>query len=406
MVLSLIVMATWLVGTDLAQAKTLSALGMDNVCSADDVAAEPSSEKPQLSSTNWQAAFQSADAKKLTDVATTVAVKTAAKLGRDKVTTSHIIQLLAEAFRSVHAKEAEQIRKGVLMPIEKGRGYSPEELDAHQASIDAFNAEFVAPVLRDNFSFYIEVVRSRAKQNADTKIDPASVAKLMSTVEGHRQAINALLKQYAPAIVAKLGLIPESKSPTALQISYREGYIVEFRLQRPDGAKTVVYPRMLLNQLMDEDEFFLQGMDQWLKYAQDQLANVPADDAETLKLYQETVAQAKLDVQGAKDVHQRLETLTNDDVYSLLDLFRQLNQGNIPKCQGVLDALRDTFKTMMGATKVGREWKGGAASSSELGPVKKKAVDDFAKDEVFFQDMYDIYSRASAAAFKRDLSKH
>lgn len=395
-----------------ASAAQLGKLGLTNTCTSDDLATDPVAQRSILIEPRWKSHLQTPDALKLFDFDAVDKEKRAAKATRESVTSSHIVNMLADEFKKVRAKEIELIQQGKLLPVEEGKSYSYEELEKRKQSVEAFKQQYVEPVLRDSYRFYLDTMNQRDQIRAE-KRDNAAVNALLSRVEKQRQFLNAALNNTLPSIAQKLGTIPAGDI-NHLPFSYRDGEIVTIRLQKETGSISI-YPRMLMNQLAGEDEYFLQALELWRNYCRSQyeaeaqsgapipdmmggVVSIDLSQLPEVQLRKRAYEQAESDLVSAQRIHELLKTLTESEIYSLLDLFRALGYNNIPQCEAVIHKMNENIAASLHGER--------NSNSKRLSKAEKAKIDQYGKDVVFYQDFYEVYSQAASIMIKRSLGRN
>jgi hypothetical protein len=334
------------------------------------------------------------------------------RIVREGVSSSHINQILADAFKQVRDEQLKALQSGKLKPVEPGKTYSAEDLEANQASEDQFKQTIVQPKLEAAYAFYLSIMAQRDEVRAEKKKDPQAEAKqavALNLIEQQRQFLNTALHTYVPTIVDKLGEIPPAVG-TNLPFSFRDGVLVKFRLEKQvNGAvqRITLYPRMIMNQLNDEDTFFLEALRSWRDFAkvQYQAAQDAKDSYSVVNwlygtgdlvaqvpLRQAAYEQSERDLKEAAIVSGIAKKLSESELLSLMDLFRQFEQGNIPQCEGVIKDFNKQIQTQL---------NGQSSNSSKFTAAQRKSIDQKAKDVVFYQDVYQDFSQAAAITLQR-----
>jgi hypothetical protein len=243
-----------------------------HVCSADELGRDPLALQPIYTEPHWAAVVKDPRFSQLFDFATVDKALKDSRIVREGVSSSHINQILADAFKQVRDEQLKALQSGKLKPVEPGKTYSAEDLEANQASEDQFKQTIVQPKLEAAYAFYLSIMAQRDEVRAEKKKDPQAEAKqavALNLIEQQRQFLNTALHTYVPTIVDKLGEIPPAVG-TNLPFSFRDGVLVKFRLEKQvNGAvqRITLYPRMIMNQLNDEDTFFLEALRSWRDFA-------------------------------------------------------------------------------------------------------------------------------------------
>lgn len=397
---------------DAAYATPLKSLGVASICSTTDVFLEPTQVLPILMESTWANVLNSKAAKDIFDVKRIDSYKIQSNSIRDSVSTSHVIQELTNKFEPIMNKTMKAIGDGSLNPVQEFKTYSREELQKRLKSQAEFNKKNVTPVLRDAYRFMEDVYHKR-EQLRQIIANETPKNKFVELMEQQKNFLNNQLKQLVPSVVEKFGEISDVDLNNA-PFSYRDGYIVKIRLSKKNGDKKqsiTLYPRLLLNQLMGKDAFFLQAMKMWVDYAeaqfesqystkmsilgfvQDLVGYSKADD--DLRIRRAIFEQAKTDFQSAKIISTLLANLTDKEILSLFDLFNALQGENLPKCSSAIRSLNAQMKSALK----------GHASSKTMSAEDKKKVDNLSKDIVFYQDYYNVFSTAAAFQISRQGKK-
>jgi hypothetical protein len=92
-------------------------------------------------------------------------------------------------------------------------------------------------------------------------------------------------------------------------------------------------------------------------------------------------------------VQKRIATLTDKEIYSLLELFNVLRLDDMPRCQAAVQMLDQSVTRLMG----GESLRGKLVSNDKrFTPAQQSAINQAGKDAIFYRDMYDVFSTASA----------
>jgi len=407
------VMALFLVSMSIeGHATRLKDLNLGPVCQEDDLVTEPHMQRKVLKEARWSTLLGSPENKSIFDFETTNKMIRAGQLIRDDVDPSHIVNLIADGFKRVREAELRLINKGELKPIGDGQTYDSQELAKRRDSMGKFYAQYISPVLQDSYSFYISVVKNRLEVRGRNRANGGALTendkKILERVNQQREILNKALQQYAPSVVEKLGLIPVAKDRN-LPMSYRDGVPVILRLEKMvEGRRQSVslFPRMLANQILDQDEFFLRGLTVWRDYTKTKMDEtqetlttggsimIPRHILQAdLEAQQIAYEKASEDLINANKIHLLMKKMTQDELFTLMDLFRSLQNGNVPECGEVIVALNELMTKKLHGQSSTR-----AKTASPLSPEARDRAESFAKDVVFYQNIYNAFADVAAVA--------
>lgn len=423
--ISLVVLTMTLTGSHSAIAADLNKILDGGTCRPGDLETEPMQQRPYLVDDTWAKALATPESKALFDARKLQALKASANSIRDVLTSAHIIQELIRKFESLRSQSIDAIGAGELEPVHEGETYSRIELLRRQRSQDEFRQQKVLPILQQSFDFY-QTTYIQREQAKKLPPDEAATTNLLAAVEGQRAYLNARIAQTLPTLAAKIGTIP-SGSRTSLPFSYRDGRIVKihFALPIPPGGwkegqmtSVILYPRMLLNQFLGRDSFFVDTMKTFRDFTVSQYEAALEDvnsirgiirqwpvvrkfsdalvNAEKLRVRRELVKLVEDDTAGSIQVHEIIARLSDREILSMLDLFRELQSGNVPSCHASIGSMNEKMAKLLA----------GKPSSAAFSADKKKEIDALAKDIVFFQDMYGTFSEASAIVLAKTKGKN
>lgn len=391
-------------------------------CSSDDLATDPLTLKPVLAIPEWRDYFAQPEIKELFNADTTDQLERLSGLKRSKVSSSHIVNLLAEGFDKIRKKEAELIRTKEVLPLVSGKTYSYEEFQRRKESEASVREKYLEPMLKDLYAIYLDAVKERY-EHAKWPKDKPSKDKFIERVKKQRQALNEALKQFQPGVIEKLGEIKQVDDETDLPLAYRDGYIVKIHFKKAGDVTVVsIFPRMLYISNTANEDYFLQALARWKEYCKAQWDMVrpmtkssfayarqylssflgksdltPAQYVRLAPYMRLAYEQSKKDLHRAKIIRRKMAQLSATEINGLIDLMIQVRNGDIPRCSGVISALNSKMKEML---------KGQSSSASKVFTSEEKAkIDKFAKDVVFYQDIYFVFSNAAAGVLsqKREL---
>lgn len=399
-----------------AEANSLQQLVPNSVCSPADLQTEPLALRPNLVDGSWAQALGTTEAKSIFDAVRMNSLKGEANAIREQLSSAHVVQELDHQFAALRMKAVKQGQSGQLKPLEEGRNYSRQEFDERRESQADFNQNEVQGTLREAYRFYETVYRQREELRQTAPVKEEANAKLLSAVEAQRKFLNDRLAVSVPTLAAKIGVISPGKL-TSLPFSYRDGRIVKIRFSKESSngrqvKMITVYPRLLINAIQGRDYYFLQALEMFRDYTKAQYETAFEDKIsfkgwvahlmgsttrdEELRVRREIYRNVEDDLMGAKQVHQVIALLNDREILSLLDLLRELQGSNLPKCGGDIRAMNNKMRRLLG----------GKASTAAPGFTQKEktAMDQLAKDIVFFQDIYSSFTEAASIQLAKDAS--
>jgi hypothetical protein len=385
-----------------------------SACTQDEVSRDPISIVPTYQIPYWQELLNRSGTKEIFNAEHVNAQLRASGITRTDLTSSHVVNLVVDGIKEIELKSRKLVQTGELKPVMGGMTYQEDELASRRASQQAAYKNHLKPLLEDLYRVYTEALEKRL-DNQQSFQPSAAADNFKRRVQSQVDTLNAMILQTAPQTAQKLGSIVRV-ADNNLPFSYHGGYIskIRFRLAgEPHGL--TLYPTLLLNQIMNDDQIFLQALSMWKDYceAQKRMAEKvaasgasgyweyakawtwyqwgsekqhPDDMIKNLPIKQRAFELASQDLEGAQWVHNKMSTFTRFEIYALLDLFRSLRYDDVPKCQRQLS---DLHKRVAGALK-------GKKSSAELPQSEKEALDRLAKDVVFYADQYKVFSTAGA----------
>jgi hypothetical protein len=399
-----------------AAARELKSLVAGEICSADDVAAEPMALRPVYVEPQWATKLKSPDLAALFKASEMAKLKEDSNSVRARLSSSHIVSILINHLEEVRAKEIAEIAAGRLKPIEEGKSYSSKDLKAYYEKTDEFKKQIVLPKLRRLYWHAEAVFRQREKLRA-REVPPEANQALLARVESQREALNQLIGELMPEFQKKVGVI-EKGSLDDLPFSYRDGHIVKIRFTRKgaDGRtseRLTVYPRELTNALLGREGYFLKGLRLWHDYAKEKYESAlkekesvsgwlrtktgDASVEDDVTVRRALFLQAQTDLVQAEKVSKVLASLSSREMLSLLDLLRVLQGENIPRCQQVIKALNE---------KMTQELKGERSSASKKITAESKAkLDELGKDIAFYQDIYGAFTETASLTLRSSSGK-
>ncbi len=352
-------------------AAPLSDLQTDNLCRAQDLAADPLHKNSLISNSPWKDLISE---NSLFDPLKMSQTLSLSHLVRDGLTSEHIVNMLADGFKKIRLNEMEAIERGEIKPIVEGRSYTHQELKRRKKTLDDFYKKYVEPVLQNTYRYYLSVHtrREELRKNAGA---PQDIQKAVSLVNDQVDFLNKNLKRISPSLVEKFGEIHTATAEN-LTLSYRDGFVVKIQF-----GDVTFYPRMIANQILGEDDYFLRGMNEWVKYTKAQAHSGSASAAQAAEL-------ALQHFEGAQKVHKIMSSVSESDLVQLMGLFFELNKKNIPQCDRVIAKLNERLKKKLGDNK----------TSLRLGPADRLEVESMAKDLVFYQDIFKVFAEAASLA--------
>lgn len=376
-------------------------------CSQSDLEGEPFKKVEFLTS---DAKKELEISKELFDSEMNLLKYTNAELVSSEVSSSHIVNLLAEEIRKGVKKGKD--KSGSLEMIENGVTYKEEEYLQRISRTQQFQKEYVDPKLAELFKVYISAIKEKNKRKNESiksseKTEQAKKEMLLLT-DRQVQFFNDFIKKYYPSILNKIGSLKSASLNEDLPISYRHGHIVKLRFQK-EGEKEhlTVYPRMLYNILSGQDRDFHLALHQWAEFVNKQYEKYKASGVfsdwlnyftngwmgisgqeaqEMLPLLKIASTESTRDYELAKWVSIRAKLLSDDEIYFLLGIFSKTIENQIPDCSKVISDLNKEFSNKLKGKK----------SSNELEINEKLEVDKLAKDVIFWQDMYEVFSFSAA----------
>jgi hypothetical protein len=388
-------------------------------CVGANIANEPMAKIRFYSAPEYRSAMQTPEAKQLFNPSYVDAVNKAAQPRKEAVSSSHLVNLVAEALESIQADTDKAIIRGELVPVVSGRMYSANELIERNDKLNNYREKKIKPVIEGLFKTYLSALRQLHIEN-EKKRDLNELQKLTLLATGQEKFLNALIAKLQPSILEKLGMV-RITAKDSLPVSYRNGYVVKIRFQKNGEDEYVsVYPRLLISLLTGKEQGFIDSLRRWRDYAQSQadalvaetetgtvggyfkfyagLLHLPFSTSPNAKaqqtfLVEEAASNAAKDYDRALWVQKRIATLTDKEIYSLLELFNVLRLDDMPRCQAAVQMLDQSVTRLMG----GESLRGKLVSNDKrFTPAQQSAINQAGKDAIFYRDMYDVFSTASA----------
>lgn len=407
-----------------AQAQTLLQQ-MGNGCQPQTLQATPLYKNPVMAERGWRGAMAGDKNRELFDAVKMNSLLKQAGINQS-VSSAHIVHTLVDGFKKIEQKEVKLIQRGELLPLEKGVTYLEPEYERRQDSVARARERYIGPMLQRLYRDFISAYQRNEERSKLTQ-DPVVRQQLYRIVSQQRTVLNEALKKLAPGVVEKIGEIaPVKVGSDVLPFAYKDGYIVKIRFvkritrtvsrpsfwpQSPDAWNqypetsteeeiTTLYPRLLVNNLEGKDVLFVQALGRWKDYVQDQWkliqrmkqygrafgGMIPPYMISEEPLRARAAADTAADYLMSKRVHESLSQLKEQDLFSLTDLFIATRQGDIPSCQNVFVRFNVRMKEMLKGKK----------ASNQLPLPEQKAIDAFARDVMYYHDIYDAFNTAAA----------
>lgn len=415
-----------------AEAATIREIIGKQSCSGQSLHSEPQTQVPYLAESNWKSilatksgaiAPTAADDFGNFDPATTGDLYAQARINRAGVSTSHVANAVMVGIQKLRQMESDLIKSKKIQPIINGVTYTESDMAARRDTMKVARQTYFAPMLEKLYDSYIDAVKrdeALSKQKASAQLSQAFYA----VATQQREILNNALKARLPSLIAKIGEIAPVVQGQDLPFSYRNGYIVKIRFKKPKDATSVtLYPRTLLTQLTSSDTYFLAALERWTEYTTSQWQIARAAKSGTMSKYQEYLSSALdgeksiagvkksiarvdalqanavyvekaykksvSDLAGARLIHARLTSLNEQEIYSLVDLFKALRFGDVPQCGETIKDLNDRMLQDMDPK---------TRSTAKLTGERRIKADSLARDVVFYQDIYQAFSGAAAHA--------
>ncbi len=421
-----------------AEAATLREITGKQSCSGQALHSEPQTQVPYLVESNWKSllaakrgaiAPTAADDFGNFDPATTGDLYTQARINRAGVSTSHVANAVMVGIQRLRQLESQLIKAKKVTPIINGVTYTESDMEARRDSMSIARQKYFAPMLEKLYDSYIDAVKrdeALSKQKASAQLSQA----FYTVATQQREILNNALKARLPSLIAKLGEIAPVVQGQDLPFSYRNGYIVKIRFKKPkDPTSVTLYPRTLLTQLTSSDTYFLAALERWTEYTASQHQIAQSAKSGTMGKYQEYLSSAwdgeksidgfkksiarvdalqanaayvekaykksASDLVGARLIHTRLTSLTENEIYSLVDLFKALRFGDVPQCGETIKDLND---------RMAQDLDPKTRSTAKLTGERRAKADALARDVMFYQDIYQSFSGAAAHALSERYS--
>ena len=401
----------------LVYGETLLTLLPDNVCSEETAGSETINRKTVYIDPEWKTWLNESGNIDWFDPDLTEKLFRDSGIVRSTVSSSHIVNILAEEFRRIRKIEQDLIAKGDLQPLEDGQTYSFDDYSKRHKSMKNAREKHIEPRLKQLYRIYLSALKRKNIRRKDgmSKRSQASLNEFYSHIENQIRILNEGISTIRPGIIKKIGPVAAVVYGEDLPLSYRDGYIVKVRVEKPGTGKSIsLYPRMIANQVTDEDIYFLQALDRWREYCNeayrdalrslvgwryghpaltvtfaiwDWLSGDRKRIEQELPYMQMACEKAQKDFDDARRIHEQMKELTQEELYSLMDLFRQLRFGDIPGCRAEIQLLNERMTDLLGGQK--------SSASKKFSQAEKEQIDKYAQDVAFYQDIYSSFSNVS-----------
>lgn len=385
-------------------------------CDQNELSVEPMTIIQRFGSAAWGVHFDQAQTLTLFNPVTVNKAFVKSNLVRQEVTSSHIVNIVADGLQHIQDTISELIKGKKIEFLEEGANYPEDEYRKKFAAQEEIRRQSIEPILANLYKVYIEAIKNR-KDQAALGASAQDRDAFLKILEDQKKSIAHIISKTEPGLLEKLGEISPG-SDSSIPFSYRDGHIVKIRFKKP-GAKyhITVYPTMILNRLANKDDYFIKALYRWKEYCEQnyqaakliveakgvtwamnyasgyfsyKLGNSKLSPEELQDLYpyiQQAYQAAERDLEQAKWVQEQLAQLTETELLSILELFRVLRFGDYPRCQSQLVQMNKRMAT---------DFLKGKRSSAELSPEAKLAADRYAKDVAFYQDQYKVFSTVAA----------
>jgi hypothetical protein len=420
---SIVALFTALSLTPTAQAATLFLENYNSrACGGQTSAIEPNNQISSYSDDRWTRELLSQT--KLFKPERTKRLVKKSGIERDDVSSSHIVQIVAEGLRKIEQTETKiQKENGA---IEIGKTYGESDLREREEKLRKARNEKILPELEKLYGTYLAAVIKRHEDKQKPRNNEKAEAKTYTRAKNQVAALNGLLHRLLPSVSEKLGDV-ETVTDQNLPLSYRDGYIVKLRFQKAGETDHVtLYPRAVLNQILDRDGFFLEALRRWksytrskvevaeqilnhssasglvayvvMKFAPEKLNKWLGYDGSIsslqakLEVMKEAQDLASEDFKTAKWAAERLHQLTEPELLSLMDMFRALRFDDVPACQESLTEM-DADMTKKLISK-GSDVK--STADKRFSSAEKSEIDSLAKSVAFYRDIYETFTELSA----------